>query len=136
MDQVAYKDGNKASDGLVEAGVVLARESWHGTLLREATVYDREVEAIVEAIRSSRAERLLILTDCQLIVKAVDKATGDGIATRGVVGRIWREAAGREIAFVRIKAHIRISGIEAADITMKRGAGLDDEVEVTPMERG
>ena len=58
VDEVAYTDGSKAPDGLVGAGVVLDKESWHGTLSEETTVYDGEVEAIVEALRRSKADRL------------------------------------------------------------------------------
>ena len=88
VDEVAYTDSSKAPKGLVGAGVVLTNESWHGTLPKECTIYDGEVEAIMEALHSSRADKLLILTDCQLIVKVLDKAAGDGLATGVAVGRI------------------------------------------------
>ena len=120
---------------MVGAGVVLRGESWHGTLPMESTVYDGEVEAIVEAIRRSRANRLLVLTDCQSIVKTVDKATGEGLATGGAVGRIWRAAADREVALGWIKAHVGIPGNKAADVAAKRGAGMDELVKVMPAVR-
>ena len=135
VDEVAYMDGSKAPSGIVGAGVVLYRESWYGTLPKESMVYDGEVEAIVEAICRSKADRLLVLTDCQSIVKAVDKATGDGLATGGAVGRIWSAAAGKEVALGWIKAHVGIPGNEAADVAAKRGAGRDELVKVTSVTR-
>ena len=135
VEETAYTDGSKALGGLVGAGVVLTAESWHSTLSEEATVYDGEVEAIVEAIRRSRARKLLILTDCQSIVKAIERGSGDGLVTGGAVGRIWREAADREVALGWIKAHVGIPGNEAANVTAKRRAGLEDGVTVTLRER-
>lgn len=88
VEEVAYTDGSKALDRLVGAGVVLGKESWHKTLSRESTVYEREVAVIVAAIENSRSHKLLILTDCQSVVKALDKATGDGLPTGGIIGRI------------------------------------------------
>ena len=85
VEEVAYTDGSKAPDGLVRVGVVLSGESWHKTLSKHSTVYEGEVAAVVAAVERSRASKLLILTDCQSVVRAVDKAIGDGLPTGGAV---------------------------------------------------
>lgn len=39
-------------------------------------VYEREVVTVVAAVEMSGASKLLILMDCQSVVKAIDKAIG------------------------------------------------------------
>lgn len=51
------------------------------------------------------------------------------------MGRIWRESKAQQIAIAWIKAHIGIPGNELADRAARRGAGMDREMAVQPLER-
>ena len=88
--------------------------------------------AVVAAMEKSRASKLLILTDCQSVVKAVDKAIEHALPTGGAVGEIWRAARNKEVALGWVKAHITIPDNEAADVVVKRGAGKEEGTRVAP----
>ena len=106
----AYTDGSKAPGGLVGAGVYTQGRKWYTTLNEDASVYDEEVEAIIQEIGSAGGRSMLILTDCQSVVKALQKATGEGVPIGGSVGRILGAAKGRIIKIAWVKAHIGIPG--------------------------
>ena len=127
VQTTAYTDGSKAPGGLVGAGVYTQERSWYTTLSEDASVYDGEVEAILQAIGSAGERSMLILTDCQSVVKALEKAAGEGIPIGGSVGRILGAAKGRIIKIAWVKAHIGIPGNEEADATARKGAGMDED---------
>ena len=132
VEEVAYTDGSKAPDGLVRAGFVIREGSWHRTLLRHSTVYEGEVVAVVVAVKKNRASKMLVLTDCQSVVKAVDGAIGDSLPTGGAVGEIWSTTGDKEVALGWVKAQVGVPGNEAADVAAKRGAGMDEGTRVMP----
>ena len=91
----AYTYGSKALGGLVGAGVYTQGRKWHTTLNEDASVYDGEVQAIVQVIGSAGGRSMLILTECQSVVKALEKAAEEGVSIGGSVGRIVGAAKGR-----------------------------------------
>lgn len=54
----------------------------------------------MEAVRTGQGKKVLVLTDCQSVVKALEKGAADGLPTGGVVGRIWAASRGSQVAII------------------------------------
>ncbi len=100
------------------------REKWLGPL---ATVCDGELEGIAIALKQADADDVLIIADSQATIQiSVNVSKGRSARTaaerRIAVATARRHRAQQKTKIGWIKAHIGVTGNEAADVCAKRAA--------------
>ena len=87
----AYTDRSKAPGGLVGAGVYTQGRKWYTTLNEDVSVYEGEVEAIIQADRECRGKKYAHTDRLSVGSQSIRKSYRRGCPYRGSVGRILEQ---------------------------------------------
>ena len=124
---VVYTDGSRASDGRVGGG-------WHApgngagsvAVGNIATVWDKEVAGIRQALRMAPDVDVLVLSDSMAALRAIKRAADRGrgrsrdlVEVVDEVGRRTMRGLSTQVGWV--KAHAGVDGNERADLMAKAG---------------